>query len=176
MSIELLAVIISGSVSLLIALLTLGVNRYLTDRQLKHENRKLLYDIKSMTLPDLYKVRLSEYAALNQIIAHFSRNNVDRLTPEKAWELAEQINKWMYGSGGLIQGPRSRAYTWLLRDYCQRWKDGPAPKQLIIAKDYLQRELRNDLDVVTEGADSSGSLTRQLQAQIEDAVKNEKKQ
>jgi hypothetical protein len=77
----------------------------------------------------------------------------------------------MYSQGGLIQGSKSRAYTWLLRDYCLNWVHGDLPKEITFAKDFLQRELRDDLDVVTSGYDSSSLLSEEVENTVKNAVK-----
>lgn len=178
MSGEVIAVLISGSISILVAVITLSVNRYLTLRQLDQDMRKIeidyqtqLFDLKSITLPELYKARLEAYTKLNNLLDNFSRSNTQKLNPEKAHILAQQINDWMYAEGGLIQGSKSRALTWLLRDYCLAWKDGEFPKELTYTKDFLQRELRNDLDVPTNGHDSTSLLTEEVKRMVENAVK-----
>jgi hypothetical protein len=95
MSSEIIAVIISSSISFIMAGVTLLFNRYFTLRQLDQERQKLeieyrkqLYDLKLTTLPELYKARLDAYIKLNNILCNFSRSNGKNLKPAEAHVLA----------------------------------------------------------------------------------------
>ncbi len=168
MSPQLEAALIAGAVALVTALGT----GYLTWQQIQRERAKWLYDIKTTISLELHRARMAEYAKLSKLLIGLSRANRQKLTLAKAHELADQINEWMYGHGGLVASARTRNAGWALRDRLLRWKAGPQPKDVIEVRTLLWWSMRQDLDIPSgrEGDVPEDKLIKQLQDEMDGTV------
>jgi hypothetical protein len=86
---------------------------------------------------ELHRARIAEYAKLSKLLIGLSRANRQKLTLARAHELAEAINDWMYGAGGLMASARTRNAGWALRDRLLRWRAGPRPRDIIEVRTLL---------------------------------------
>ncbi len=163
MSTELQTALIAG----IVALITAGITGYLTWQQIQRERLRWLYDIKTTVSLELYRKRMAEYADLSKILGALSTTQ-KKLTIARAHEIAEQINEWMYGAGGMVASKQTRNAGWALRDRLLRWKAGPQPKDIMEVRTLLMWSMRNDLDLATgrtEGV-SEDTLIQQLKDEM----------
>ena len=158
----------SAVIAGVVALITASLTGYLTWLQIRRERAKWLYDIKTTFSVELHRARMAEYAKLSTLLIGLSRANRQKLTLAKAHELADLINEWMYGSGGLVASARTRNAGWALRDRLLRWKAGPQPKDIIEVRTLLWWSMRQDLDIASgrEGEVPEDMLIRQLQDEM----------
>ncbi len=170
MSPELQTALIAGAV----ALVTAGITGYFTWQQIQRERFRWLYDIKTTFSVELYRSRMAEYAKLSKLLIGTSRASRERLTPAKAHEMADQINDWMYGAGGLMSSARTRNAGWALRDRLLRWKDGKQPKDIMQVRTLLWWSMRQDLDIPSGREDDlpEDKLIKRLQDEMEEAVRD----
>jgi hypothetical protein len=164
MSPELQAGLIAG----VVALITAGFTGYLTWQQIQRERTKWLYDIKTTLSVHLYQKRMAEYAGLSKILIGLSTTQQKKLTVARAHAIAELINEWMYGGGGLVASARTRNAGWALRDRLLRWKAGPQPKNVLEVRTLLWWSMRQDLDIPSgrEGDVPEDKLIKQLQDEM----------
>ena len=165
MSPELQAALIAAAV----ALVTGVVTGYLTWTQIRRERDKWLYDIKTNISVELHRRRMEEYAKLSGVLIDLSRANNEKLTLAKAHRVAEEINEWMYGGGGLIASARTRNAGWALRDRLLRWKAGKQPKDILEVRTLLWWSMRQDLDIPSGREEDvpEDKLIKQLQDEME---------
>src|SRR5512140_1349386 len=133
MSLELQTTLIAAFV----ALLTAGITGILTWQQIRRERAKWLYDIKTSISVELHRARMEKYAELSKMLIGLSAASAQKLTPARAHGIAEGINDWMYGAGGLVAGAHTRNAGWALRDRLLRWKAGPQPKDILEVRTLL---------------------------------------
>ena len=143
MSAELQSALIAGAV----ALLTASITGIVTLQRMRREQAKWLYDIKATLSVELHKTRMEEYAGLSKILIGLSTTSREKLTPAKAHKIADSVNEWMYGRGGLVAGVRTRNAGWALRDRLLRWKAGNQPKDILEVRRLLWWSMRQDLDI-----------------------------
>ena len=143
MSPELQSALIAGSVALITALIT-GI---VTLQQMRREQARWLYDIKTTMSLELHKSRMDEYAGLSKILIGLSTASREKLTLARAHKIADSINEWMYGRGGLLASARTRNAGWALRDRLLRWKAGNQPKDILEVRRLLWWSMRRDLDI-----------------------------
>ncbi len=168
MSPEMQSALIAGGVALITAALTSFVGWL----QMRRERAKWLYDIKTTFSVDLYRARMTEYAKLSKILMALSTTSQPKLTVAKAHGIADVINEWMYGAGGLVASTRTRNAGWALRDRLYRWKAGTQPKDIMEVRTVLMWSMRADLDIGSgqiEGG-STDTLIKQLQEEMNKAV------
>ncbi len=145
MSTELQTALIAG----VVALVTAGITGYLTWQQIQRERARWLYDIKTTVSVELYRKRMAEYAELSKLLLALSTTQKQKLSVARAHEIADQINKWMYGAGGMVASKRTRNAGWALRDRLLRWKAGAQPKDIMEVRTLLMWSMRSDLDLPT---------------------------
>ncbi len=169
MSPELQSALIAGAVALVIG----AVTGYLTWAQIRRERDRWLYDIKTTISVDLHRRRMEEYAQLSRILIGTSTASREKLTPATAHAMADQINDWMYGAGGLMASARTRNAGWALRDRLLRWKEGKQPKDILEVRTLLWWSMRQDLDIPSgrEEDVQEDKLIKQLQDEMEGALK-----
>ncbi len=162
---ELQTAVIAGVVALITATLT----GFLTWQQIRRERAKWLYDLKATFSVELHKARMAEYAGLSKLLIGISRANHEKLTPARAHKIAEAINEWMYGEGGLVASAPTRTAGWALRDRLLRWKAGPRPKEIIEVRTLLWWSMRQDLDIASgrEQDLSEDMLLKQLRKEMD---------
>ena len=168
MSPELQAALIAAGV----ALVTGGVTGYFTWVQIRREREKWLYDIKTTISVGLHGARMAEYAKLSKLLLGTSTASREKLTPARAHEMADLINDWMYGAGGLMASARTRNAGWALRDRLLRWKEGKQPKDILEVRTLLWWSMRQDLDIPSGREDDlpQDKLIKQLQDEMEGAI------
>ncbi len=145
MSTELQTALIAG----VVALVTAGITGYLTWQQIQRERARWLYDVKTTVSVELYRKRMAEYAELSKLLLALSTTQKQKLSVARAHEIADQINKWMYGAGGMVASKRTRNAGWALRDRLLRWKAGSQPKDIMEVRTLLMWSMRSDLDLPT---------------------------
>lgn len=158
----------TGIIAAAVALVTAGITGYLTWQQIQRERSKWLYDIKTALSVELYRKRMEEYAGLSKILLGLSTTQQKRMTVARAHEIADEINQWMYGAGGMIASKRTRNAGWALRDRLLRWKAGSQPRDIMEVRTLLMWSMRSDLDLPTgrtEGM-SDDTLIQQLKSEM----------
>jgi hypothetical protein len=95
-----------------------------------------------------FDARLQEYPKLWDILLPLSSRSPDQVTPEKSQEIAQKLNQWMYGPGGLVAHEYTRSFVFQLREACANWKSGERPKNISELKDDIIYSSRNDLYLV----------------------------
>ena len=168
MSPELQSALIAAGV----ALVTGAITGYLTWQQIRREREKWLYDIKTTISVELHRRRMEEYGKLSKLLIGTSRASREKLTPARAHEMADEINDWMYGAGGLMASSRTRNAGWALRDRLLRWKEGKQPKDILEVRTLLWWSMRQDLDIPSGREDElqEDKLIKQLQEEMEGAI------
>lgn len=164
MSIELQTALIAA----LVALVTAGLTGVLTWMQIQRERARWLYDIKTTVSVELHRKRMEEYASLSRILMGLSTTKQKQLTITEAHEIADSINLWMYGAGGLIASAKTRNAGWALRDRLLRWKAGHQPKDIMEVRTLLLWSMRNDLDIPSGRTQDTeeDSLLKQLKDEM----------
>jgi hypothetical protein len=164
MPIELQTALIAAGVALVTALIT----GYFSWRQLQRERARWLYDIKATLSVELHRKRMEEYARLSKILMGLSTTTKKQLTIASAHQLAEEINEWMYGAGGLLAGAKTRNAGWALRDRLLRWKAGHQPRDIMEVRTLLLWSMRNDLDIPSGRTQDTeeDSLLKQLKDEM----------
>lgn len=141
MPVELQTTLISAAVAFIIALLT----GYLTVQQ---ERRKWLIDLKAVYETERYKTRLASYPQAFEILAQLSHGDSERVTPEKAKQVAYQLNEWFYSTGGMCAEADTRGAILKLRGCCLDWgKTGKKPQDVYPWRNAAMLLLRRDLDL-----------------------------
>jgi len=149
-----------------VALVTAGITAFIAWRQLLREKARWLYDIKTTLSVDLHHRRMEEYAGLSKILMGLSSTSQKQLTIARAHQIAEEINEWMYGAGGLLAGAKTRNAGWALRDRLLRWKAGHQPKDIMEVRTLLLWSMRNDLDIPSGRIEDTDSLLKQLKDEM----------
>lgn len=164
MSAELQTALIAG----VVALLTAGITGFLTWQQIQRERSKWLYDLKTTVSVELFRKRMAEYAELTKTLEALSTTHKPKLTMSRAHEVADEINRWMYGAGGLVASKRTRNAGWALRDRLLRWRAGLQPKDIMEVRTLLMWSMRSDLDLPTGRAQdvSEDTLIQQLKDEM----------
>ncbi len=158
----------AGIIAAVVALVTAGATGYLTWQQIQRERSKWLYDIKTTLSVELYRKRMAEYAELSKLLLSLSTTQPKKLTVAGAHEIADEINEWMYGAGGMVASARTRNAGWALRDRLLRWKAGPQPKDIMEVRTLLMWSMRNDLDIASGRTEdmSEDTLIQQLKDEM----------
>lgn len=169
MSPELQTALIAAAV----ALVTAGFTGFLTWQQIQRERFRWLYDIKATVSVELYRKRLEEYARLSKILMGLSTRSQPKLTIPRAHAIADTLNEWMYGAGGMVASERTRNAGWALRDRLYRWKSGAQPRDILDVRRLLMWSMRTDLDIPSgrREDESADSLIRQLQNEMDGVVR-----
>jgi hypothetical protein len=158
----------SGLIAGVVALVTAGITGYLTWQQIQRERMRWLYDIKATFSVELYRKRMEEYGRLSKILMGLSTTTQKQLTVAKAHAIADEINQWMYGDGGLVSSPDTRNAGWALRDRLLRWKSGRLPSDVTEVRRLLFWSMRRDLDIATGRSEelARDTVIKQLQDEM----------
>ena len=158
----------AGIIAAVVALVTAGITGFLTWQQIQRERTKWLYDIKTTLSVELYRKRMTEYAELSKLLLSLSSTQQKKLTIARADEIADEINQWMYGAGGMVASARTRNAGWALRDRLLRWKAGAQPKDIMEVRTLLMWSMRNDLDIASGRTEdtSADTLIQQLRDEM----------
>ena len=143
MSTELVTALIAAGVSLFTSLIAGS----LTYQQIKRERAKWLFDLKVSFSSELYKARMIEYSKMMETLYSLSRRAKTKLTPGDAHRIAEEINQWMYGAGGLYASARTRKAGYDARDTLLAWNEGDFPRSIIDTRESLIWSMKEDLDI-----------------------------
>ncbi len=130
-----------------VALLTASLGGYFSLQQMRREQGKWLTKLKTTYAVELYKARLAAYPHLQEIIGQLSSQAQEPLTPAYAHHIAQQVNQWIYSSGGLVAETSTRAAILGLRDACAAWNEGSPPQEILEWRNAALFLLRRDLDV-----------------------------
>ena len=169
MSTELQTALIAAGVALVTAVIT----GYLTWQQIQRERTRWLYDIKTTLSMELYRARMAEYAKLSKILMGLSTQSKPKLTVARAHAIADELNEWMYGAGGMVAPGRTRNAGWALRDRLYRWTSGAQPKDILEVRKLLMWSMRADLDIPSGRVDAlpEDTLINELQAEMDGAMR-----
>lgn len=143
MSDTVVAAIISALVALITVLVSFGVAWW----QLSRERIKWIADLKASYHSELYKTRLATYPDILKVLGNLSTRSVEELTPERAEEVGNEINAWIYGTGGLCASKQTRGALLGLREVCLSWRTDCDWDQLYGFRNPAIEMLRRDLDI-----------------------------
>jgi hypothetical protein len=96
---------------------------------------------------------------------------------EKAKDIAEELNDWLYSAGGMCAEPSTRGALLKLRDACLHWnKRGVKPDDLYKWRNYSLLLLRNDVGI--KGLESfdyhkMASLIERVKEEVNQATKDD---
>jgi hypothetical protein len=150
------AALIAGAVSLITATITAIIGGSIALKRMRREQGKWLTELKSTYAAELYQARLAAYPHMQEIMGQLSSQAQEPLTPAQAHHVAQQINQWIYSSGGLVAETSTRAAILGLRDACAAWHEGPPPQEILEWRNAALFLLRRDLDVL--GLESRDAL------------------
>ena len=149
MPLELQTALIAAAVGIITAALGASV----TWSQVQRERRKWLIDLKTAYSVEMYKTRLAAYPQAYAILAKLSNRASEPVTPEKAKQIAEELNAWFYSTGGMCAEASTRGALLGLREALFSWLErGTKPSDLYDWRDVAAFLLRRDLDI--QGLDS----------------------
>ncbi len=137
----------------------------------RYEQRKWITELKTAYETEIFKTRIVSYPKAFEIIGKLSHKVREPLTPEKANEIAYELNDWFYSNGGMCAETSTRGAILLLREVCSNWKKqgGNLPKDLYKWRNYSLLLLRNDLGI--QGLESFNfKSTANLITRVKDEV------
>jgi len=165
---QITAALVSGTVSIAIALIALAQGR--------RERRKWLVDTKVAWLGEIHKLRLNTYPEAFRIIARLSTRSREEFTSAMAAETAEQLNAWFYSAGGMCATASTRGAVLGLRSVCDSWaRSGQRPDDFYDFRNLAMRSLRLDLDLSgleTYDFNNRSSVLAELRRELEEIEKN----
>ena len=135
-------------IALVTAIVTALITGYISYSTARYQVEKQAAITLSFT-KEQFDARLSEYPKLWRILASISTRS-ERLTPEKAHKIAEDLNIWFYDKGGLVADSVTRSIVYDLREACFNWKSGEQPPAIFNLKQALIYSCRNDLSLVSD--------------------------
>jgi len=166
MPIEIETTILTVIVAFIVGILTVAVSYIIGSRQLKQneekthrelelelnrfreEQKQWITDLQAAYELEKYKTRIASYPAMFVIIGKLSHKAKVPATSEKAKEIAEELNDWLYSAGGMCAEPSTRGALLKLRDACLNWnRHGVKPEDLYKWRNYALLLLRNDLGI-----------------------------
>lgn len=134
MSIQLETVLVSGVVAIIVAFLTVAAPFSIGRKQLKQneiifqgaqadrqkefqvqldkfrdEQKKWIINLQTAYELEKYKARIASYPQVFSIIGKLSHKAREPVTPEKAKQVAYELNDWFYSIGGMCARYK---YTW----------------------------------------------------------------
>ena len=195
MPIELETTIITVIVAFIVGLLTAAVSYIIGSRQLKQndekthrelelelnrfreEQKQWITNLQAAYELEKYKARIASYPDMFKIIGKLSHKARIPATAEKAKDIAEELNDWLYSAGGMCAEPSTRGALLKLRDACLSWnKRGVKPDDLYKWRNYSLLLLRNDLGI--KGLESfdyrtMASLIERVKEEVNQATKDD---
>jgi hypothetical protein len=159
-------------ISAAVAIITVAIGGFLTWNQIQRERRRWLTDLKTAYSMELHKTRLDSYPRVYEIFKKLSTfaDRTDPVTPEKAKQIAQELNDWFYSVGGMCAEATTRGVLLGLREACAAWGEtGEKPSDLDDWRFNAMLLLRLDLDI--EGLESfdlnnRGSMLAKVKEQI----------
>jgi hypothetical protein len=171
MSVQIETVLISGAVAIIVAILTVGGPFSIGRKQLKQneknfqgeqadrqkefqaqldkfrdEQKKWIINLETAYELERYKARIASYPQAFSIIGKLSHKAREPVTPEKAKQVAYELNDWFYSIGGMCADISTRGAIRLLRRACLTWgKQGSRPSEFYTWRNSALLLLRNDL-------------------------------
>jgi hypothetical protein len=116
-------------------------------QEVERERSKWLSEQKANYDIELYKVRLTAYPDILKVIGELSTRAPEPLTAEKAKQVANQINAWLYSAGGLYASKQTRGALLGLREVLLSWGTKQDWGQLYGFRNPAIQLLRRDIDV-----------------------------
>ena len=195
MPIELETTIITVIVAFIVGLLTAAVSYIIGSRQLKQndekthrelelelnrfreEQKQWITNLQAAYELEKYKARIASYPVMFAIIGKLSHKAKIPATSEKAIDIAEELNDWLYSAGGMCAEPSTRGALLKLRDACLHWnKRAVKPDDLYKWRNYSLLLLRNDLGI--KGLESfdyhkMASLIERVKEEVNQATKDD---
>ncbi|WP_326673378.1 hypothetical protein [Streptomyces canus] len=159
-------------VSGLVALLVAGGSGLLTLVQIRREYRKWRTDLKAAWALENHKTRLASYPDAFAVIRRLSHGSSDAATPQVAAKVADDLNDWLYSTGGMCADADTRGALLGLRHSCRRWAEsgGQRPDDLYTWRNLTLEFLRRDLDIMgleTYGSELDATMLEKLQQELE---------
>ena len=144
MSTQILAALVSGVVALSIA----GGSWFLSWVHDRRERNKWQTEVKVAYALELHKARLESYPEVFRILSALSTLDRASITAETAGNIARELNKWFYSTGGMCADATTRGAILGLRKCCIEWaQTGKHPHGLISFRNLAMSFLRRDLDI-----------------------------
>ena len=173
MSLQVETILISGAISILVAILSVVTTFSFQREQLKqndkkfkqkqeHAERTLKHEVEQFREEQIkwiiglqtayelekYKIRIASYPQAFLIIGKLSHKARESMTAEKATQVAHELNDWYYSTGGMCADLSTRGAIRLLRKACLTWgKQGSRPPDFYIWRNNALLLLRNDLGI-----------------------------
>jgi len=140
--------LVTALTSGVIALVVAAVSGLFTWLGVRRERNKWLTDLAAAWTLERNKTRLAAHPEVLRSIGLLSKHDRSRVTPEVAGRVAEGINGWFYGPGGLIADASTRGALLGLRIRCNRWaRTRVMPEDLYEFRNLAVLALRKDLDL-----------------------------
>lgn len=116
-------------------------------QEIERERSKWLAEQKASYDLELYKVRLETYPEILKVIGDLSTRASEQLTPEKAKQVANKINQWIYSAGGLYASKEARGALLGVREVLLSWDKQKDWGHLYALRNPAILLLRRDIDV-----------------------------
>jgi hypothetical protein len=174
MPLELQTALISAGVGVVTAV----IGFFITWNQIQREKTKWLTDLKTSYSIELYKLRLTSYPRMFEILGKLSKHATEPLMPEKANRIADEIHEWLYSPGGLCANATTRGALKELRTICSTWKQDERPPKMGEWRHCAMFLLRRDLDLrgfESFDLEDTESLLQMVQAEMDAAIAEAKR-
>ncbi|HYX48691.1 MAG TPA: hypothetical protein VE843_03060, partial [Ktedonobacteraceae bacterium] len=143
----------------------------------REEQKQWINNLSAAYELEKYKVRIASYPDMFTIIGKLSHKAKVPATAEKAKDIAEELNNWLYATGGMCAEPSTRGALLKLRDACFNWnRRGVKPDDLYKWRNYSLLLLRNDLGI--KGLESfdygkTASLIERVKEEVNQATRDD---
>jgi hypothetical protein len=124
------------------------VGAILTLAQGRRERNRWRPEIKMTYATEVHKARMQSYPEVFRVLASLSSLRFNLLTAEAAGRIADELNAWIYSTGGMCADATTRGAIIALRQRCAQWeKSGDCPPDLFAFRTLAVAFLRRDIDV-----------------------------
>ena len=143
----------------------------------REEQEKWIINLNTAYVLENHKTRIESYPKAFEIIGKLSHKPRESVTPEKAKQIADELNDWFYSTGGMCADQSTRGAIRLLRNACLTWKkQGSKPPDFYKWRNCALLLLRNDLGI--KGLESFDyenvdTLIERAKKVVSDATKKE---